>query len=170
VNRRLSLLLSVLMLASGAFAGWGLHRARVEGNSPDVRNVALTDNGHTAEVLSQVTAAVERLFSYDHLEPDKTHQAARELLTGDAIAQYEHLFGPVRETAPERRLVLTTQVGHAAVRSLDGGRAHLLVFADQAGTAADGPGEGAEAAAMLAVDAVRRDGRWLLSGLDRLEG
>ncbi|MEO3788311.1 hypothetical protein ABGB12_33710 [Actinocorallia sp. B10E7] len=170
MNRRLPLLLSVLVLAFGGFAGWGAHRSLAVRDTPDVRNVALTENARTAEVLSRVTAAVERLFSYDHLDPDETHQAVRELLTGDAIVQYEQLFGPLRKAAPERGLVLTTKVSHAAVRSLDGDRAHLLVFADQIGTTADDPRESAGAAAMLAVDAVRRDGRWLLSALDRLDG
>lgn len=169
MSRRIPLLLCALMLALGAFTGWGVHRARAERNAYDVRNVALTDNGRTAEVLGQVTGAVERLFSYDHLDPDGSRRAARELLTGDAVAQYERLFGPVRRAAPARGLVLTTKVGHAAVRSLRGGRAHLLLFADQISTTAQDPEGSTTAAAMLAVDAVRRDGRWLVAGLDRLE-
>ncbi len=170
MNRRLPLVLSALMLALGAFAGWGAHQARAERNAPDVRNVALTDNGHTAEVLGQVTGAVERLFSYDHLDPEASRKAAAELLTGAAVAQHERLFGPLRDAAPERGLVLTTKVSHAAVRSLARDRAHLLVFADQLGTMAGDPGRSTGAAAMLAVDAVRRDGRWILSGMDRLDG
>jgi Mce-associated membrane protein len=169
VNRCLPLVLSALMLVLGAFAGWGAHQARAERNAPGVRNTALTDNGRTAEVLGQVTGAVERLFSYDHLDPEAVRKTAAELLTGDAVAQHERLFGPLRDAAPERGLVLTTTVSQAAVRSLTADRAHLLVFAEQLGTTADDPGRSTGAAAMLAVDAVRRDGRWILSGIDRLD-
>lgn len=169
MNRRLPLVLSALMLALGAFAGWGAHQTRAERNAPGVRNAALTDSGHTAEVLGQVTGAVERLFSYDHLDPGATRKAAGELLTGAAVAQHERLLDPLREASPERGLVLTTKVSHAAVRSLTADRARLLVFAEQLGTTADDPERSTGAAAMLAVDAVRRDGRWILSGIDRLD-
>ncbi|WP_106400400.1 hypothetical protein [Actinocorallia populi] len=169
MNRRLPLVLSALMLALGAFTGWGAHQTRAERNAPGVRNAALTDNGHTAEVLGQVTGAVERLFSYDRLDPEATRKAAGELLTGAAVAQHEQLFGPLRDAAPKRGFVLTTKVSHAAVRSLSGDRAHLLVFAEQLGTTAGAAGRSTGAAAMLAVDAVRRDGRWILSEIDRLD-
>ncbi|GAA0969069.1 hypothetical protein [Actinocorallia libanotica] len=43
------------------------------------------------------------------------------------------------------------------------------MFAERFGTAADGTERSAGAAAMRAVDAVRRDGRWVLSGIDRLD-
>jgi Mce-associated membrane protein len=50
---------------------------------------------------------------------------------------------------------------------LEGDRARLLVFADQRNTRTSGK-QTTYAAAMLAVDAVRRDGRWKISNLDTL--
>ncbi|OLT19362.1 hypothetical protein BJF79_47810 [Actinomadura sp. CNU-125] len=108
---------------------------------------------------------IGRLFSYDHAAPERTRDAVRSFLVGDAVGQYESVFGKVREEAPKREAVLSTRVTDSAVVTLRDGRARLLVFADQQ-TTRTGDGSSSHAPAMLAVDAVRRDGRWRIDGLD----
>ena len=77
----------------------------------------------------------------------------------------------VTVTAPEsagQKLVLTTTVTDSAVEMLDGDRARLLIFADQRNTRTGGKDATTYAAAMLAVDAARRDGIWKIADLDTL--
>jgi Mce-associated membrane protein len=66
--------------------------------------------------------------------------------------------------------VITTTVTDSAVERIDGDRARVLVYADQSSVSTAATrgkrDEGVYAGAMLAVDVVRRDGRWLVSGID----
>jgi Mce-associated membrane protein len=64
--------------------------------------------------------------------------------------------------------VLTTTVTDSAVEMLEGDRARLLVFTDQRDTRTGGKDATTYAAAMLAVDAVHRDGIWKITNLDTL--
>ncbi|MEV5825995.1 hypothetical protein AB0L25_10495 [Spirillospora sp. NPDC052242] len=153
---------AVLLAASGV---WARQEAAGLRDDPVVRNAALTDGAATSEVKGAVAEMVGRLFSYDHAAPERTRKAAAEFLTGDAAGQYEGVFGKVREEAPKREAVLSTRVTDSAVVSLRDGRARLLVFADQR-TTRTSDGRSSHAPAMLAVDAVRRDGRWRIAGLD----
>jgi Mce-associated membrane protein len=167
-------LLCLLTLALGAFAGWAHARAESLRDDPATRNTALTDAARTSEIKGQTAKAVAALFSYDHADPAAFEKAARELLTGRAVAQHRTLLDAVRAGARQQKAVITTTVTDSAVERIDGDRARVLVYADQssvstAGTK-DAAGEGADrgtyAGAMLAVDVVLRDGRWLVSGID----
>ncbi|GGV17466.1 hypothetical protein GCM10010182_43310 [Actinomadura cremea] len=153
---------AVLLAASGI---WARQEAAGLRDDPAVRNTALTDGAATSEVKGAVADMIGRLFSYDHTAPERTRKAADSFLTGAAVGQYESIFGKVREEAPKREAVLSTRVTESAVARLGDGRARLLVFADQQ-TTRTGDGRSSHAPAMLAVDAVRRDGRWRIEGLD----
>ncbi|MFA3874060.1 hypothetical protein ABS735_10285 [Streptomyces sp. MMCC 100] len=177
-------LLCALTVLLGGFAGWA--HAEAEGlRSESARsNTALTDLAGTSEIKGQVAKAVDRLFSYDHADPGALDEAAKDLLTGKAVDQHRELLADVRERADEQKAVITTTVTESAVERIDGDRARVLVYADQSSVATSGKeaatdstskaGEGEEAAqdegvyaaAMLAVDVVHRDGRWLVSALD----
>ncbi|WP_108986854.1 hypothetical protein [Streptomyces coelicoflavus] len=174
-------LLCALTVLLGGFAGWAHAEAEGLRSEPARSNTALTDLARTSEIKGQVTKAVDRLFSYDHADPGALDKAAKELLTGKAVGQHRELLADVRERADAQKAVLTTTVTESAVERIDGDRARVLVYADQSSVAtrgdksgtkeAAGDGnaaqdEGVYAAAMLAVDVVRRDGRWLVSALD----
>ncbi|MFF4753793.1 hypothetical protein ACWD5R_23480 [Streptomyces sp. NPDC002514] len=171
-------LLCLLTLVLGGFAGWAHARAETLRDDPAVRNTALTDAARTSDIKGQTEKAVAALFSYDHADPAPFDKAAKELLTGKAVAQHADLFAGVRSRADQQKAVITTTVTDSAVERIDGDRARVLVYADQSSVstagdkgaagakdqqAADG---GAYAGAMLAVDVVLRDGRWLVSGID----
>ncbi|MFB8773303.1 hypothetical protein [Streptomyces broussonetiae] len=165
-------LLCLLTLLLGGFAGWAHARADALRDDPATRNTALTDLARTSEIKGQTARAVAALFSYDHADPAAFEKAAARLLTGRAVEQHRTLLADVRAGAQEQKAVITTTVTESAVERIDGDRARVLVFADQssvstAGTkTTDTADEGTYAGAMLAVDVVRRDGRWLVSGID----
>ncbi|MFD7705197.1 hypothetical protein [Streptomyces caelestis] len=165
--------LCALTVLLGGFAGWAHAKAEALRDDPVRRNTALTDLARTGEIEGQTSKAVDRLFSYDHTDPGALEKAARDLLTGKAVDQHRSLLADVRERADEQKAVITTTVTESAVERIDGHRARVLVYADQSSvatagdrTAADAADEGAYAGAMLAVDVVHRDGRWLVSGID----
>ncbi|MFD5650782.1 hypothetical protein [Streptomyces sp. NPDC127039] len=163
-------LLCALTVLLGGFAGWAHAEAEGLRSEPARSNTALTDLARTSEIKGQVAKAVDRLFSYDHADPGALDKAARDLLTGKAVDQHRDLLADVRKRADEQKAVITTTVTESAVERIDGDRARVLVYADQSSVATTGKkaaqDEGVYAAAMLAVDVVRRDGRWLVSALD----
>ncbi|CAL9540194.1 hypothetical protein [Streptomyces sp. enrichment culture] len=167
--------LCALTVLLGAFAGWAHAEAEALRAEPARTNTALTDVARTSEIKGQVAEAVDRLFSYDHADPAAFDRAAKDLLTGKAVAQHRELFAAVRERADARKAVITTAVTETAVERIDGDRARVLVYADQSsvatagGKAAAQQDDGVYAAAMLAVDTVHRDGRWLISALDTFD-
>ncbi|MFE9811983.1 hypothetical protein ACFYRN_36715 [Streptomyces sp. NPDC005227] len=161
----------VLTLLLGGFAGWAHARADTLRDQPARQNTALTDVSATSEIKGQTSRAVAALFSYDHAHPAAFDEAARKLLTGKAVAQHRDLFAAVRDRADQQKAVITTTVTDSGVERIDGDRARVLVYADQSSvsTAAKkdkADDQGTYAGAMFAVDVVRRDGRWLVSGID----
>ncbi|MFD7467030.1 hypothetical protein [Streptomyces tendae] len=173
---RVLLLLCALTVLLGGFAGWAHAEAEGLRSEPERSNTALTDLARTSEIKGQVAKAVDRLFSYDHADPGALDEAAKDLLTGKAVDQHHDLLADVRTRADEQKAVITTTVTESAVERIDGDRARVLVYADQSSVATSGKkskageeaaqDEGVYAAAMLAVDVVHRDGRWLVSALD----
>ncbi|MEU8482892.1 hypothetical protein [Streptomyces sp. NPDC048641] len=164
----LLLVLCALTLLLGAFAGWAYAEARGLRDDEASRNTALTDPARTSEVKGQAAEAVNALFSYDHANPGAEEKAVATLLTGKAVEQHRGLLAPVLAQAKKQKTVVTTTVTDSAVERIDGNRARVLVFADQSSTstAAKAKDAASYAGAMLAVDLVLRDGRWLVSAID----
>lgn len=164
-RRRIAFALGVLTVALGGFAGWSAERAGDLGRTGAARNAALSDNARTSEVKGQVTNAVNTVFSYNYADVGRTEKGAQTLLTGKAVQQYNQMFSLVRQQAPQQKQVLTTTVTEAGVKMLAGDRARLLVFADQRNTRTD-KDKTSYAAAVFAVGAVYRDGRWKIENID----
>ncbi|MEU3608909.1 hypothetical protein AB0E83_26190 [Streptomyces sp. NPDC035033] len=173
------LVLCVLTLLLGGFAGWAHSRAGELRDEPARANTALTDPARTSEIKGRTAEAVAALFSYDHTDPGAFERAGRTFLTGKATEQHRTLFAGVLAQAAARKTVITTTVTDSAVERIDGDRARVLVYADQssvstAGTAKPKAGgkrpeaqdQGVYAGAMFAVDVVHRDGNWLVEGID----
>lgn len=159
--RHWPLLLAVALLVGAGVAFWQADRAR---GTDNVGNHALVDDTRTTEVQSAVSAALVRVFSFDYSDPSPTQRAADELLAGDARTEYDQLFAALEEKAPGQKLVLTAQVQVAAVQELEGDRATLLVFLDQASQRASDE-ESSISAAQLSIDAERVDGAWRIVAL-----
>ncbi|GAA3663857.1 Mce-associated membrane protein [Lentzea atacamensis] len=128
-------------------------------------DAALVDSATTSAVNGQVREAVEKSFSYNFADVESTEKAARELLTGKALCQYNAVFGPVKKVAPEQKLVVTVRVVSSAVSSLKDGHATVLVFADQVTTRTTDNQSGG-GTAMLRVSAVDSDGRWKIDNME----
>lgn len=163
---RLPAVLCVLTVLLGAFATWAFTSAGSLRDDPGRQNTALTDISRTSEVKGQITEAVGAVFSYNYASPAKADTAVKTYLVGKAVQQHKDMLADVRAKAPKEKLVLTTTVTESGVQLLDGDRARLLVFADQSNTRTGKSEETTYAAAMFAVDAVRRGGTWRISAID----
>ncbi|GHH37607.1 hypothetical protein [Lentzea cavernae] len=128
-------------------------------------DAALVDSATTSEVNGQIREAVEKSFSYNFADVESTEKAARELLTGKALCQYNAVFGPVKEVAPQQKLVVTVRVVSSAVSSLKDDRATVLVFADQVTTRTTDNQSGG-GTAMLRVSAIDDAGRWKIDNME----
>ncbi|MEV5683849.1 hypothetical protein AB0L68_11805 [Streptomyces sp. NPDC052164] len=159
-------LLCALTVLLGAFAAWAFTSAGSLREDPSRQNTALTDIGRTSEVKGQITEAVGAVFSYDYASPAKSDRAASTYLVGKAVGQHKDMLAEVRAQAPKQKLVLTTTVTESGVELLDGDRARLLIFADQSNTRTGKAEETTYAAAMFAVDAVRRGDTWRIAAID----
>ncbi|WNF30587.1 hypothetical protein RI138_29260 [Streptomyces sp. C11-1] len=158
--------LCALTVLLGAFAAWAFASAGELRDEPARQNTALTDIGSTSEVKGRISEAVGAVFSYDYASPARSDRAASTYLTGRAVRQHKDMLAEVREQAPQQKLVLTTTVTESGVQFLDGDRARLLIFADQSNTRTGKDEETTYAAAMFAVDAVRRGDTWLIAAID----
>ncbi|MFJ4971222.1 hypothetical protein [Streptomyces sp. NPDC088755] len=158
--------LCALTVLLGAFAAWAFASAASLRDEPARQNTALTDIARTSEVKGRIGEAVGAVFSYDYASPARSDRAAKTHLTGRAVRQHQDMLAEVREQAPKQKLVLTTTVTGSGVEYLDGDRARLLVFADQSNTRTGKDEETTYAAAMFAVDAVRRGDTWRIAAID----
>ncbi|MFF2720826.1 hypothetical protein [Streptomyces sp. NPDC058011] len=163
---QLPALLCALTVLLGAFAAWAFASAASLRDEPARQNTALTDIARTSEVKGRIGEAVGAVFSYDYASPARSDRAARTYLTGRAVQQHQDMLAEVREQAPRQKLVLTTTVTASGVEYLDGDRARLLIFADQSNTRTGKDEETTYAAAMFAVDAVRRGDTWRIAAID----
>ncbi|MEU9098504.1 hypothetical protein [Streptomyces sp. NPDC048361] len=160
--------LCVLIVLLGAFAGLAATRADTLRSDPAARNAALTDPARTSDVKGQTAKAVAALFSYNYADTAAADKAASTLLTGKAVGQHRDMLAAVRAQGADQKLVLTTTVTESGVEMIDGSRARVLVYADQSSTRTAGKKpETTYAAAMFAVDVVRGSGAvWKVSGID----
>jgi Mce-associated membrane protein len=126
-------------------------------------NHALTDVAGTEAVIDTVTETVETVFSYEYRDTARTHEAARELLVGSAVEQYEALFAQVEQRAPERRTVLSTAVRSVGVVELRDDHATVLVFVDQ--QTLQGDGTHTSGASQLSITAVHSGDAWKIEDI-----
>ncbi|WP_409490817.1 hypothetical protein [Amycolatopsis sp. cmx-11-12] len=162
VRRRAAVVFGAVAVVMAGLAGWFAIEAR-DATAVLTHNTALTDVATTAEVSDQVGKALGTVFSYRYDDPAKSEQAAKEVLTGQALGQYDQLFAQVRSLAVEQKLVVTSTPVVSGVKILDGDRASLLVFLDQTGVRGDG--QRSTGAAQLSVTAERSEGRWRVTAL-----
>jgi Mce-associated membrane protein len=156
-------LAAVVVLAWGCAVWFGVETASLTPGD----NAALADPAATAEVTTQVGDAVKAVFSYDYANLARTERAASQLLVGAAVPQYQAQFASARTRAVTEKLIRTTTVRAAGVRSLRGDEASVLLFLDQQ-TITQGGGAPSSSVAQLSVTAKRVDGRWKLAELTAL--
>jgi Mce-associated membrane protein len=155
---RLALALVIALVGAGLL----FVRGPVSEDSPAADNHALTDTDATTKAIGDVSNALTRVFTYSSDDTATAERAATESLTGRAAADYQRLFGQVKQQAVAQRLALKTHVVRAGLIRLTGDRAQLLVFLDQVATRAGKP-SGTPAAAQLSVTAELKDGLWRIT-------
>lgn len=161
--------LAVATLVFGGLAAWFGAEASNLNSEPSAQNQALASPAETSQVTSQVTSAINALFSYNYANPGATTKAASRLLTGAAVKEYATLFAQVKKDAPKQKLVVTTAVSNAGVELLTQNTARVLVFATESDGSA-GASTPSTAGAMLAVNVVLDGGTWKISGIDTFNG
>jgi Mce-associated membrane protein len=161
--------LAVVAVLIGGLAAWfGVEWSHVRSGG-SASNTALTDSATTSEISGQVTSAVNTIFSYDYTNMQKTEKAVQQLLTGNALCQYNQLFKVVQQQAPAEKLVLTTTVVSKGVELLQGDTARVLLLVDQHDTRAS-TNQTSDSPSMFAVNAVRQGSVWKISAIDTLNG
>ena len=168
-HRALPLAFGAATVVLGALGVWAAVQAHDLRASAASANGALVDASATRSVEQAVTSAVNTVFSYNYADTARTRQAAQQLLAGPAIRQYDQLFALVQREAPKEKLVVTTRVTDIGVELLTGGRARLLVFANQQDSRA-GTSQSSYGGAMFAVTAVNQHGRWQIESIDTFTG
>jgi len=159
--------LAVVAVLIGGLASWfGVQWAQA---SKAGQNTALVDNAGTAEVSGQIVSAVSTIFSYNYTNMQKTESAVQNLLTGDALCQYNLLYKVVKQQAPSQKLVLTTTVQAKGVEMLQGNTARVLLLVQQADTRAS-TNQTSTSQSMIAVNAVKQGNTWKISGIDTFNG
>ena len=127
-------------------------------------NQALIEPGPTAEVIGQVSNALNAVLSYDYRKPQVARAAAKRWLTGAAPGQYKTLFDQLQKLAPGQQLTLVAKVSTAGVSYLHGDHAKLLVFLDQESTRAS-DGQSSISAAQVRIGAVKHGNVWQIDSL-----
>ncbi|MCE3556316.1 hypothetical protein LWC33_33350, partial [Pseudonocardia sp. RS11V-5] len=153
---------TVVALALAVLAGvswWSMN------HTPAARNTALVDVAATTQVSQQLGDAVKTVYSYDYTRLDQNEAAARQVITPEFGQQFDQLFGEVRKLAPQQQAVVTATISQAAVESITGDRAVLVVFLDQQATRAanDQAGQQVAAAGRLTVTGQLVDGTWKIA-------
>lgn len=162
----LGITLAVLAVVLAVLAFW----FRSEANDAEAGsgNVALTDSADTSEVSGQVRDAVNTIFSYSYTDVAKTTNAAKGLLVGDAVGQYDQVMQKFTKDIEAQRIQVTVTTVNTGVVSLTEDHARVLVFADQIAVRADQQPAGGPT--QFVVEVQRQDGRWKIVGFDFFDG
>ncbi|MBK0866339.1 hypothetical protein INP57_05950 [Saccharopolyspora sp. HNM0986] len=135
-------------------------------SSAATANEALVDEAATSEVNGQLSDAAAKIFSYDFADTGKAEQAAKNLLEGDAINEYNQLFSTVKQQAPAQKLVVTTTVKASSVLRLEGDRAEVLLFVDQNATRTDN-GQNQVGPAQVVFNAKKHGDQWKITHISQ---
>lgn len=161
---RIRIGIAAALVAAGAAGGaTAVTATSHEPRASAVENEAFIDNAGTESVLEDVSAAATAVFT---IRPDAvaaTRRQASKLLVGDAVEQYDKLYGSYLRQAKEQGLTLRTEVRAIGVTWLRGDEAQLLVLADQAGVTASG--QSGAGSAQLVLEARRVDDRWKIASI-----
>ena len=169
--RRVAAALAVLVLAAAAVLGW-LWFQRDDTAGADI-TIASAEDASVASsdvmdtVLEVADEAATRVYSYSWKTLDDDKAAARDLMTGGMLDQYDRTMAGVATSSRRDRRVVSAEVVGTALVHATASYARVLVFVNQStkGTDLDTP--------RLDLDRVlvtlrRVDGEWLVSELDAL--
>jgi Mce-associated membrane protein len=154
------------ILVSLCLAAWfGLSAYQVR-NAESSANAALVDVAASNAVEDQVSRAIRTAFSYDYTNIARAQRAAKDVLIGKAVEQYNALLDRAAQQAIAEKMVLTTAVRAVGIMELKDNHARLLVFVDRQIIRASDKHD--SASGQLIVVAERIDGVWKISDIQVL--
>jgi hypothetical protein len=154
------LLLAALLGAIGAYYFAG--KATDASLAYPTNNDALIDKAATAQVISDVTKAIQAVYSYDSSQLDADENRALSFITGSYVDQFKQNFAQVRQLGPQAKLSLQSTVAAIGVQTLSDDNATLLVMLNQVGRRGNNP-QPLTANIRLSVTAEKLDGQWKVS-------
>ncbi|MFZ2178950.1 MAG: hypothetical protein WAW17_33960 [Rhodococcus sp. (in: high G+C Gram-positive bacteria)] len=124
------------------------------------------DNEARAQVALAATDGAVAILSYSPDTVDADLAGAKDRLTGDFLDYYtKFTTDVVAPAAKEKNIATTATVPAAAVSSVDGSTAVVLVFVNQR-TTTGGNQEPSDSASSVRVQLTDVDGRWLIEKFD----
>jgi Mce-associated membrane protein len=169
-QKRLALGLAVLVVAAAVVLLWLTRTAQ-----PAVSGVTTSESGDAVvasaavkdEVLAVAEEAATRVYGYSWRTLTEDKAAARALLTGDMLRQYDRTMAGVATSSRQDRTVVRAEVSGAALVTATESEARVLVFVDQR-TDAKALDEPTLDLDRVLVSLVRTRGAWKVSELDAL--
>ncbi len=169
-QERVTLALAVLVLAAAAALVW-----LVRTGDPPVAGVTTAESDRAVvaspsvrdEVVSVAEEATERVYSYSWQSLTQDKVAARALLTGDMLAQYDRTMAGVVTSSVRDQTVVQARVVGAGLVTATRSDARVLVFVNQSTAGADLDEPELDLDRVL-VTLVRTGGEWKVSELDAL--
>ncbi|MDR7254002.1 Mce-associated membrane protein [Nocardioides sp. BE266] len=171
LQQRIASLLAVLVLAAAAVCGWlwtqrddtsGLDLTSAEAEGASVASAEVKDT-----VLGVADEAATRIYSYSWKSLADDKAAARDLMTGGMLDQYDRtMAGVVTSSRSNHRVVSAEVVGTALVHATTS-YARVLVFVNQTTDGKDLKSPEVDLDRVL-VTMRRVGGDWLVSELDAL--
>ena len=161
---------AVILVAIGVLSGfWGpTNDATASVEIHDARTETLIwhfNHEITGGVGSSYTRLVEQLATYDHADVDANLDAVVAESTPGFAERYSEVSEGLRELLTSGQGTSAGTVTHAAVESVDGDSAVVLVFLDQLVTNVTVPDGRTDASRMVVT--LQRDGdRWLLDNAE----
>ncbi|HSU03461.1 MAG TPA: hypothetical protein VLK03_12990 [Nocardioides sp.] len=169
-HQRLAVVLAVLVVAAAVVLTWLVRSAEptaagvvtAESDEATVVSVAVKD-----EVLDAAATAATRVYSYSWRTLTEDKAAARELLTGEMLDQYDSTMAGVAASSQRDRTVVRAEVAGSALVTATTSYARVLVFVNQRtdGRALDEPTLDLD---RVLVTLVRDGAGWKVSELDAL--
>ena len=172
MQKTLAALLTLAVVVAGLTVAWLVLERRearepVEGNTAEAVGAVVASEELKGEVLEVAEDAAAKVFSYSHetITEDKT--AAREMLTGEMLEQYDDTMAGVVGTSRANETVVSATVVGTALISVRSHDAKVLVFVNQrtTGTELDRPRLDLD---RVVVSLERASGEWKVSELDAL--
>ena len=164
--------LVIALVATAAVLGWLVQERRtasrpLEANTAEAVAATVSSGTLRGEVTGVAQRAAEAVYGYSWRSIADDRAAARELLTGDVLEQYDRTMAGVAGASRANRTVVTATVTGAGVITVREGDAKVLVFVNQRtrGRDLDRPRLNLD---RVVVTLVRRSGEWRVSELDAL--
>ncbi|SFB28052.1 Mce-associated membrane protein [Nocardioides alpinus] len=169
-QKRIAWVLAVLVLAAAIVLLWLVQAGE---RQPEGVSTAESDRAVVAsaavkdDVLDVAAEAATRVYSYgwETLADDKA--AARELLTGDMLSQYDRTMAGVATSSRRDRTVVSAEVVGTSLVTATTSYARVLVFVNQRTTGDDLAKPTLDLDRVL-ITLVRTDDAWKVSELDAL--